>query len=322
MMQLKKKLISKIKIGNKKISIIPKNLIIKPQKKISWMSTHTGACYAEILDKKNYKAKIYISGRDKDNKSRIGTAIISFKTKKPEIIKINKLPILDISENIGYFDTDGVLYPEILKIKKNKYLYYCGWLNTKSFNYTCNIGLAAEKKGRFKKVSKSPLFNLNDVDPIGTASFSIIKINKKYIMYYTSFDPWKIKKGKLEHNYFIKIATSSDGLNWRRDGKIALGLKKNEIAVAKPSVFKLNGKICIFFSARKKNYSIFFAQSSDGIKFKRLQKKLNLASGRWSSKSQCYPAYIDFKDKKFLLYCGNNYGKSGIGYAEIKLTNI
>ena len=81
-------------------------------------------------------------------------------------------------------------------------------------------------------------------------------------------------------------------------------------------------KYVFFFQPEKKITVFFFAKSSDGIKFKRLQKKLNLASGRWSSKSQCYPAYIDFKDKKFLLYCGNNYGKSGIGYAEIKLTNI
>ena len=149
-MQLKKKLISKIKIGNKKISIIPKNLIIKPQKKISWMSTHTGACYAEILDKKNYKAKIYISGRDKDNRSRIGNLLIFIISGFFVLKDIIAVPILDISENIGYFDTDGVLYPEILKIKKNKYLYYCGWLNTKSFNYTCNIGLAAEKREGLK----------------------------------------------------------------------------------------------------------------------------------------------------------------------------
>ena len=40
MMQLKKKLISKIKIGNKKISIIPKNLIIKPQKNLLDEYTH------------------------------------------------------------------------------------------------------------------------------------------------------------------------------------------------------------------------------------------------------------------------------------------
>lgn len=320
-MQSKKKLISKIKIGNNKFSIIPKSIIIKPQKNIPWIRTHAGASYVEILDKKNYKAKVYISGRDKDNKSRIGTATISFKNKKPKILEINKLPVLDISKNIGYFDTDGVLYPEILKIKKKKYLYYCGWLNAKSFNYTCNIGLALEKKGKFKRVLKAPLFNINDIDPIGTASFSIIKIKNKFIMYYTSFNPWKIKKGKLVHNYFIKIAVSPDGLNWKREGKIALGLKKDEIAVAKPSVFKLNGKVCIFFSARKKNYGIFFAESSDGIKFKRFQKKLFLKSGKWSSKSQCYPAYVDFNDKKYLLYCGNNYGKTGIGYAEIRLSN-
>ena len=319
MIRYKKNSTSKIKIGKESFTIIPKKLFLKPNKKVPWMSSYLGASFAEIIDKNNYIAKIYVSGRDKDNKSRIGCLIFTFKSGKPKLLKVYKSPILNISKEIGYFDTDGVLYPEILNIKKNKYLYYCGWLNFKSFNYSCNIGLAKKDgKGKFTKVSKAPIFQLNDIDPIGTASFSILKHRNKYIMYYTSFDPWKVARNKTIHNYYIKIATSKDGLNWDRNGKVALGLRKGEIAVAKPSVFKLNGEIGIFYSARRKNYSIFYATSNDGYKFKKNNKKLNLASGKWSSESQCYPAFIDFGDKKYLLYCGNKYGKTGIGYAEIK----
>ena len=102
---------------------------------------------------------------------------------------------------------------------------------------------------------------------------------------------------------------------------MALGLRRGEIAVAKPSVFKLNGQVGMFYSARKKEYSIFFASSKNGYKFKKTNRKLNLVSGNWSSKAQCYPAFLDFGDKKFLIYCGNKYGKTGIGYAEIKTSS-
>lgn len=312
-----KKLISKIKLGNKNLKIIPKKLLIKPRKDIPWMSTHAGATFIEIIDKKKFLTKVYISGRGKDNKSRIGVAKISFKGIEPKIIKIFKKPVLSIPEHRGFFDTDGVLYPEILNINKKKYLYYCGWNNFKSFKYNCNIGLAINNSGKFNRISKAPLFNLNDVDPIGTASFSIIKNRNKYIMYYTSFDPWKKVNKEIIHNYFIKIATSSDGLKWSRNGKVAIPLKKKEIAVAKPSVFKLGDQICMLFSARKKNYQIYFATSKDGFRFERNRKAIRLKSGNWSSNSQCYPAYVDFGEKKFLLYCGNYYGKTGVGYAEI-----
>tara|TARA_B100002019_G_C21228768_1_gene578879 strand:+ start:347 stop:1297 length:951 start_codon:yes stop_codon:yes gene_type:complete len=312
-----KKLTSKIKLGNKTLRIVPKKLILKPNKQISWMSSHVGAAYMEVVEKKNLLAKIYISGRGKDNKSRIGVAIISFKEREPKIIKIFKQPLLDIPKLKGFFDTDGVLYPEILDINKNKYLYYCGWTNLKSFNYNCNIGLAREYKKKFRRISNAPVFGLNDTDPIGTASFSILRDKNNYTMYYTSFDPWKKIKSKVVHNYYIKIAKSKDGLKWTRKNQIAIPLKGKEIAVAKPSVFKLNNFICMFFSARETNYGIYFAYSKNGKKFKRLKNKIKLKQGKWSSNSQCYPAYVDFGEKKFLLYCGNSYGKTGIGYAEI-----
>ena len=69
-----KKLISKIKLGNKNFKIIPKKRLIKPRKDIPWMSTHAGAPFIEIIDKKKFLANVYISGRSEDNKSRIGLA--------------------------------------------------------------------------------------------------------------------------------------------------------------------------------------------------------------------------------------------------------
>ena len=80
MIRYKKNSTSKIKIGKESFTIIPKKLLLKPNKKVSWMSSYLGAPFAEIIDKNNYIAKIYVSGRDKDNKSRVGCVIFTFKS--------------------------------------------------------------------------------------------------------------------------------------------------------------------------------------------------------------------------------------------------
>ena len=70
-----------------------KGLLIRPSKKIWWMYSHVGACCAEVISKN--LIKLYISGRGKDNKSRIGTAVIKW-SDKPTVMKISKNPIIDI----------------------------------------------------------------------------------------------------------------------------------------------------------------------------------------------------------------------------------
>ena len=293
---------------------VSKGLILKPNKKIWWMYSHVGATFAEVI--KNNTVKLYISGRAKDNKSRIGCAYIEF-GKEIKIIKIDKNPILDISKKPGFFDTDGILYPYIVNFKKNTFMYYCGWMNHKTFTYNCNIGLAIKKNKRFIKYAKYPIMPLDETDPIGTGSMSVYKVNNNLLrMYYVSFLPWEGSTGKYQPRYFIKIAESNDGFNWKKLNMAAISLRKKEIAVAKPCIYIKNNKVKLFFCARDKYYNIFSASSKDGLNFKRDKKKLIQPFGKWDKNSQAYPYVFNLNKRLIMLYNGNNYGKTGLGYAE------
>lgn len=293
-----------------------KGLLIKPNKKIWWMSTHVGSTCAEVLE--NNLVKLYISGRAKDNKSRIGTALIKYE-KKLKVLKISKDPILNIPEKkIGAFFSDGILYPEIVKFKKKTFLYFCGWLNHKTFSYNCNIGVCIKKNNKFAMNFDYPLFNLNEIDPIGTGSMAIYKVNKnKLRMYYVSFDYWKKDKKKYIHKYYLKIAESFDGINWIRKNKIVIKPKKNQIAIAHPSVLIEGKKINLYYCSRKNEsyYQIFKTSSDNGINFRIKNDKIKLLKGKWDNKDQCYPEIFEINNQKIMLYCGNRYGKTGLGYA-------
>lgn len=78
------------------------------------------------------------------------------------------------------------------------------------------------------------------------------------------------RRGKLIHNYHIKYAESEDGINWKRDGKIAIDYKdKYEYAISVPRVIKENNIYKMWFSSRAtkdiSTYRIRYAESTDGI---------------------------------------------------------
>ena len=294
---------------------VSRGLILKPSKDIWWMYSHVGASCAEVIDKN--KIKLYISGRASDNKSRIGCAYIEI-GKKIRVIKIDKNPILDLPKKPGFFDTDGILYPYIINFKRKTFLYYCGWMNHKTFTYNCNIGVAIKKNNQYKKYSNYPIIPLDEIDPIGTGSMAIYKVNKNLLrMYYVSFLPWEDNNGSYEPRYYIKIAESVDGIKWKKLNKTALGLQKNEIAVAKPSVYLDNKNINLFFCARGQYYKIYQATSKNGINFLRNKNALLLPSGNWDSQSQTYPYVFKVNNRLIMLYNGNKYGKTGLGFAEL-----
>ena len=76
----------------------------------------------------------------------------------------------------------------------------------------------------------------------------------------------------------------------------------------------------MWFCYEKKvgKYKIGYAESNDGVKWKRNDKKANICAGKkdeWDSKMIAYPHVIKHKNTKYMFYNGNDYGKEGIGLA-------
>ena len=65
-------------------------------------------------------------------------------------------------------------------------------------------------------------------------------------------------------------------------------------------------------------YRIGYATSSNGKKFQRSQDQshyLNVSEEGWDSEMVEYSFVFEHQNIRFMLYNGNNYGESGIGYA-------
>jgi hypothetical protein len=295
---------------------LKKGLIIEPSGRPDWMVTHAGIPFAESMGEDLYR--IYFYGRDKLNRSQIGYAEVDIK--EPErILYISEKPVLGLGA-LGCFDDSGVMPSWVINSQGRKYLYYTGWIVGVTVPFYFYVGLAESEDGgkSFQRVSQAPILERNNCDPYLTASPCVIIENGIWRMWYVSCVRWEIENGKLKHYYHIKYAESKDGINWDRRGVVCIDFKsREEYAIARPCVIKEDGIYKMWYSYRGESYRIGYAESKDGIVWKRKDEKagIDVSESGWDSEMIEYAFVFSHKDKKYMLYNGNDYGKTGLGYA-------
>lgn len=296
---------------------LPIGLIFCPDGKNTFMKSHASLPFAEQIQEGIFR--IYFSSRNQDNKSNL--FFLDFNMKKKEIIFIQKEPLLKLGEN-GFFDSDGIMACHLINISNEKYIYYIGWNLSKSVPFRNAIGIAKFNEKELKKVFNGPILDRSPFDPCFVASCCTIKVENEFLMYYLSCINWIDELHEIKHSYNIKIAVSSDGLFWKPTGKIAIDFRfENEYAISVPRVIVEDDKFKMWYSYRggqySENYRIGYAESLNGLEWKRLDEeiKLNSSTIPWDSQMQCYPFIFDYNDNRYMLYNGNEYGKTGFGIA-------
>ena len=74
------------------------------------------------------------------------------------------------------------------------------------------------------------------------------------------------------------------------------------------------------FRNSSRGYRIGYAFSHDMKEWKRDDSKAGIDISQdesWDSQMICYPYVFTLDNKIIMLYCGNYFGKSGFGYAEL-----
>ena len=308
---------------------IKKGHIFKPDGFYSWNKSHAQVPVAEYL--KEYGIiRVYFSTRDVYNRSF--PTYVDLEASNPKnVIKINKKPIMELGSK-GTFDDCGIMPSWIINYKKKKYLYYIGWNVRNTIPYHNCVGLAiSENNGKsYKKFSDGPLWDRDYKDPYYSGTSCVLIDYNKWKNWYLSCTGWHKINNRMEPRYHIKYAESKDGIHWKRDGVVAIDYKnKEEAGIVKASVIIDCGKYKMWYSYRNfknyrtdknNSYKIGYAVSNDGINWKRKDHKikLGLSAHGWDSQMLAYPHVLKVEDKLLMFYNGNEFGKSGFGYAELK----
>ncbi len=285
-----------------------------------------------IYDKQHYNAvpvanlisdnllRIYFTSRNEQNFSI--PFYIDFDLES--LIVVSEVQLNIPLGKLGSFDENGVMPTSLIKVGDKIFLYYIGWNIGKTVPFRNAIGLAISKdNGRsFEKFSEGPLLDRSVYDKCFVASNCVYKEKDFYRMYYLSCDSWQVKNDALQHSYNIKYAESKDGINWHREGKVVIDFKfEEEYAISVPRVLKDEEKYMMWYSYRGspkgETYRIGYAESLNGLDWKRMddQVGLDVSNFGWDSEMICYPDVFDHQGRRYMLYNGNQYGKSGIGLA-------
>jgi len=290
--------------------------VFSPEGQQEWVTTHAMLPIADRIEDDLYR--IYFSGRDRLNRSLIGYVEVDIRDPQ-RILKLSREPVLGLGR-LGAFDDNGVSPTWLVNHGGEKYLYYFGWNKGSMVRAAEVSGLAISKDGgqTFERHSRAPVIDRTDAEPYLILVISCILLEgNTWRMWYDSADEWLSPELP---RYNIKYAESTDGIDWIRKGIVSVDYKSpDESRVSRASVVKEDGiyKMWHCYAMGSGGYRMGYAESGDGVHFERMDDKvgIDISDAGWDSEMVCYPHVFTHEGQKFMLYCGNGYGRTGFGCA-------
>jgi hypothetical protein len=261
--------------------------------------------------------ELYFSSRDAVGRSHIGRATLAADLRGAPTFE--EEPLLAPGE-LGTFDDSGVTVGCIVEDGDVTNLYYSGWTRGETVPFYFYVGCARSMDGgrTFARISAAPILERNAVDPYLTASPWILVEDGLWRMWYVSGTGWEKRDGTPQHRYHIKYAESRDGVVWTREGHVCIDYRaEDEYAIARPTVVRDGDRYRMWYCSRGPFYRLGYAESADGVFWDRRDEEAGLEPSRtgWDSQMVCYPAVYEHVGRRYLLYNGNGFGATGVGYA-------
>ena len=246
------------------------------------------------------------------------------------VLRISENPLLPLGE-LGTFDNFGTYPISVIQHEEEYLAYYAGWTRCDSVPFNTAVGMAKSKDGKvFERLGPGPILSYSPDEPFVISGPKIRRFNDTFYLFYIAGKKWILDNGRPEPVYRIRLATSEDGLNWKKANKDLIPTKvEADEAQASPDVFYKDGLYHMFFCYRySKNYRsnafgyrIGYAFSEDLINWTRDDSKvgIDVSETGWDAEMISYPHVFELDGKLNMFYLGNGVGKTGFGWAQIEL---
>ena len=282
---------------------------------VAWMKSHCQLPVADRVDGDVYR--VYFAARDGRQISRVGCAMVEL-GEGVRLLEISTAPLLEPGAT-GTFDEHGVFPSCIVDLPDRKRMYYVGWnRGVPEPLFYAAIGLAESTDGgrSWRKHSAAPILSRSEFDPCLVTSPHVLRHAGRWRMTYVSGVRWE----ESQSYYHIKYAESDDGLNWRREGRVAIDFASSaETNVARPWVLAEEGRLRMWFCYARKGsaYRIGYAESNDYLRWKRddAAAGISVSESGWDSEMVCYPNVVRHAGRHYMFYNGNRFGADGFGAA-------
>lgn len=297
---------------------IKRGLVFRPPGDLEWLRSHAANPVAEHLEGNLFR--VYFSPRDSGNRSQIGALVMELSHGTATVMDGSLRQVLGHGKN-GRFDDSGVTVTGLVVRNGRRYLHYLGWNRSVSIPFRNSIGVAISDDGghTYTRLSEGPIVDRDQVDPISLSYPFLLWDEDRYRIWYGSCVEWT-GNTVLDYEFCLKYAESGDAVKWTRTGDVALACRPpQEDALARPHVIREDGRYKMWYSRKKgPNYRIGYAESPDGRRWERMDDKAGIdvsAGDDWDSEMVAYAFIFDHDGKRYMLYNGNGYGRTGFGLA-------
>ena len=247
-----------------------------------------------------------------------------------KVVNISPAPILPLG-GLGAFDEFGTYPVSVTRVDGKVRAYYAGWTRCESVPFNVGIGVAESADGgrTFEKLGPGPIVEYTPDEPFMIGGPKIRRFNGAWQLFYIAGRKWKRVDGRAEPVYKIRMATSEDGLTWRKLNRdlIESRIEEDE-AQASPDVFEANGTFHMFFCYRRSEdyrghengYRIGYAASPDLVNWERDDAKagIDVSPSGWDSEMISYPHVFEVDGTTYLAYLGDQVGRYGFGLARLE----
>lgn len=285
-----------------------------------WMLTH--AAWPRAVHLREDRFRVFFSARDARNRSHI--AFVEIDLRSPAgVLAVSEAPVLS-PRPAGSFDDAGVIPCAVDWVEGRPALYYAGLSRAQDGGYRCLCGLAwLDADLRIgTRASEGPLLEKSEADPFGGGVVCVRRrpTRDMFHMWYESRAGETSVASGSAPRFAIKHAVSTDGVRWNRLDGVSIGDAGDRSYVSNPSVLFEGDRFRMWYSYKTGDrYRIGYAESGEGETWTRKDDEAGLttsASG-WDSEDIEYPFVFAHGDDVYLLYNGNQYGRTGFGLARL-----
>lgn len=248
------------------------------------------------------------------------------------IVNICREPALGLGA-CGTFDEFGTNPISVIRDQDEIRVYYAGWTRCESvpFNGAIGIAISHDNGDSFTRLGDGPVLSYSPDEPFLLGSPRIRKYAGKWHLWYVAGKKWLRTESRPEPVYKIRTASSDDGISWVKFGRDLIEDRLGEHECqACPDVTFRDGNYHMFFSyrdthnykSREGGYRIGYASSADMVTWIRDDgiAGIGISESGWDSEMVCYPHLFEVDGETYMLYQGNEMGRSGIGLAKLDRT--
>jgi predicted GH43/DUF377 family glycosyl hydrolase len=247
-----------------------------------------------------------------------------------KVVRVCREPLMQLG-GLGTFDEFGTNPVSVISDGAQLRAYYAGWTRCESVPINGAIGLAVSDDGgnRFHRLGPGPVLSYSPDEPFMLGSPRIRRFGELWVLWYVSGKAWVRTLGsKPEPVYKIRMATSHDGIDWRKEGRDLIEDRLgNDECQACADVTLHEGRFHMFFSYRRSHnykvgeggYRIGYASSDDMLHWKRQDERagMHVSAEGWDSQMVSYPHVFILDGQFYMLYQGNEMGRAGFGLARL-----